>query len=125
MTDIVLYEKAKEAKEKAYAPYSGYKVGAAILTESGQVYTGCNVECASSPCGICAERVALAKAVSEGNRKFSAIAVSGDEERGCTPCGACRQALMEFSPEMKVIYKKDGKTEVKLLTELLPDYFAC
>lgn len=114
MTDIVLYKKAKEAKEKAYAPYSGYKVGAAILTESGQVYTGCNVECASSPCGICAERVALAKAVSEGIRKFSAIAVSGDEERGCTPCGACRQALMEFSPEMKVIYKKDGKTEVKL-----------
>ena len=91
------------AREQAYAPYSRFQVGAALLGRSGTVYTGCNVENASFPAGTCAERCAVGKAVSEGEKEFVAIAVIGDSEEPCAPCGICRQVLVEFNPDMKVI----------------------
>lgn len=122
MTDIVLYNEAKKARDSAYAPYSGYKVGAALLAKSGKIYLGCNVESVSYPCGICAERSVLAQAVAEGERKFIAIAVCGgkDNIENCTPCGMCRQALAEFGVDIKVIFLYEGKLECKGLKELLP-----
>jgi len=87
MDDKDLIAHAKDAREHAYAPYSRFKVGAALQGRSGKVYTGCNVENASYPAGICAERCAVGKAVSEGEREFSAIAVVGDSEGPCAPCG--------------------------------------
>ena len=84
---------AIEASERAYAPYSKFKVGAALLAEDGRVFTGCNVENASYPCGVCAERTAAAKAVSEGERSIQAVAVIGSSPEICTPCGMCRQFL--------------------------------
>ena len=128
MNDIIVDETtkrelvraAKEAAGNAYAPYSGYKVGAALLCDDGSRYTGCNVENASYPCGICAERTAAAKAVSEGNRDFRMIAVVGSSAEKCTPCGVCRQFLYEFAPEMTVLCcdESGGYDEVKL-SELL------
>jgi cytidine deaminase len=111
---------AIEARQKAYAPYSGYAVGAALLTISGEVITGCNVENAAySPC-ICAERTAIVKAVSEGLRDFVAIAVV--TENGGSPCGVCRQVMNEFSPQMLVIIA-DAEGQVyaeEPLDKLLP-----
>jgi cytidine deaminase len=92
---------AAQAAMHAYIPYSHYAVGAALVTASGSVYTGCNVENASFPAGICAERVALVKAISEGVRQFSAIAVV--TRNGGSPCGICRQMLYEFAPDLRVI----------------------
>ena len=85
-----LIEKALEAREKAYAPYSKFKVGAAVLTAGGKIYTGCNVENASYPVGICAERVAMSKAVADGETEFTVIAIVGSGENYCMPCGMCR-----------------------------------
>jgi len=96
-----LIAKAMEAREKAHAPYSNFAVGAALLAKSGRVYTGCNVENASYGLSICAERAAVFKAVSEGEREFEAIAVV--TEKGVTPCGACRQVLIEFGEDIQVI----------------------
>lgn len=96
-----LVQRASEARAWAYAPYSHYRVGAALLAESGRVYTGVNVENAAYPTGICAERVAVYKAVSEGERQFRAIAVV--TANGGAPCGSCRQVLSEFGLEMLVI----------------------
>lgn len=96
-----LVRQAIAAAEQAYIPYSHYPVGAALLAASGTVYTGCNIENASFPAGICAERNALFKAVSEGDRAFTAIAVV--TSNGGTPCGICRQAMYEFAPELRVI----------------------
>lgn len=118
-----LIEQAIAASLQAYAPYSRYLVGAALLAENGQVFTGCNVENAASPAGICAERTAIVKAVSEGVRTFQAIAVvTGD---GGTPCGICRQTLNEFSPDIWVIIARaDGEILYELpLTDLLPRSF--
>jgi cytidine deaminase len=122
MTDQELIAMAAEARRKAYAPYSHYTVGAALLTASGRVYTGVNVENASYGLAICAERTAAVKAVSDGERKFLAIAVV--TENGGTPCGACRQVLNEFGPDMRVlIADAAGKYEAYPLPELLPASF--
>ena len=129
-----LARRAAEAAQKAYAPYSGFFVGAAILGESGRIFTGCNVENASYPAGICAERTAAARAVSEGERVFRAIAIAGgpggEISGACPPCGICRQVLSEFCrpEEMKVLLVgcKDNILSVAeySLAQLLPLYFS-
>ena len=101
MDEQQLIALAAKARQTAYAPYSGFPVGAALLGKSGHVYTGCNVENASYSLTICAERVALFKAVSEGECEFEAIAIV--TANGATPCGACRQVLTEFGPDMRVL----------------------
>ena len=129
MSDIELLELAAKAKEMAYVPYSHFKVGAALLTKKGKVYTGCNVECSSYGISLCAERTALVKAVSEGEREYEAIAVVGgleDTLTYTTPCGACRQFLSDFG-NLKVILgyqeNKEWKTKVFELKDLLPESF--
>ncbi len=123
-----LMEKAKGAMEKACAPYSGFQVGAALKCADGSIYTGCNIENAAYSVTVCAERVALFKAVSEGKRDFTAIAVCGGKggviRDICAPCGVCRQALAEFcSGDMPVyLIKKDG-FETVTLGQLLPRSF--
>lgn len=124
MKQEVLMEMARQARENAYAPYSDFLVGAALLCGDGTVYTGCNVENASYSPTICAERVAFGKAVSEGKRDFAAIAVCGGrrgQETGpCTPCGVCRQVMGEFCKGDFLIHT-EGKTYT--LEELLPAGF--
>jgi cytidine deaminase len=115
-----LVEMAYEAMENAYVPYSNFNVGAALLGKSGKVYTGCNVECASYGGTNCAERTALFKAVSEGEREFTAIAVVSRTRDITPPCGICRQVLAEFGTDMDVIVAKDLDYEVYNLSELLP-----
>ena len=122
MDYVDLITKAMAAREKAHAPYSQFAVGAALLAKSGRVYTGCNVENASYGLSICAERTAVFKAVSEGERDFEAIAVVTD--KGVTPCGACRQVLLEFGEDIQVIAADDaGGYRVFGLQELLPEAF--
>jgi len=122
----MLMDEAKRAMLMAYAPYSGYKVGAALLTESGRVYTGCNVESAAFSPTCCAERTAFYKAISEGERDFSAIAVIGGKNAVVTmpfvPCGVCRQVIREFCDwDFKIhIGTGDGKIITKTLGELFP-----
>ena len=117
-----LIAKAMEAREKAHAPYSNFAVGAALLAKSGRVYTGCNVENASYGLSICAERVAVFKAISEGERDFEALAVV--TEKGVTPCGACRQVLIEFGEDIQVIVANGaGEYRIFGLRELLPEAF--
>lgn len=117
-----LIQQARQAREHAYAPYSKFKVGAALRGRSGKVYTGSNVENASFGLTMCAERVALGHAVSEGEREFEEIAVV--TENGAAPCGACRQVLREFSPRLRVVMADtDGHARAKSLAELLPDDF--
>ena len=115
---------AEEAREKAYAPYSGFSVGAALLCEDGEVFTGCNIENASFTPTCCAERVAIFSAVKEGKRRFSAIAVVGNENP-CYPCGVCRQVLSEFCDgELPVLLKNEEGSPVTLtLNNLLPHRF--
>jgi cytidine deaminase len=118
-----LVAQALAARENAYVPYSNYKVGAALLAKSGQVYTGCNVENAVYPLTICAERVAVAKAVSEGERSFIAIAVV--TENGGSPCGSCRQVLREFGEKIVVLIADlTGKYRETRVADLLPDSFS-
>ncbi|MGI5893220.1 MAG: cytidine deaminase [Candidatus Merdivicinus sp.] len=125
-----LAEAALRAREYAYCPYSRFAVGAALLAEDGQIFTGCNVENVTQGPGSCAERVALYQAVSAGKRKFRAIAVAGGPagempHEFCTPCGVCRQALAEFcGADFPVLLVTDQNTEVHLLGELLPMAFA-
>ncbi len=124
MNDRELLRIAKEASLNAYVPYSGFPVGAALECEDGTVYTGCNVENAAYGDTICAERTALVKAVSEGQRKFVRIAVYGEGKGYCMPCGSCRQVLAEFSPEMEVLCAKAGGSYVSYpLTRLMPYTF--
>ena len=124
MNDRELLRIAKEASLNAYAPYSGFPVGAALECDDGTVYTGCNVENAAYGDTICAERCALVKAVSEGQRKFTRIAVYGEGKNYCMPCGSCRQVLAEFSPEMEVLCAKAGGSYVSYpLTRLMPYTF--
>ena len=125
MTDKELLEQAKAAKEGAYAPYSRFRVGAALLSKDGQVFTGANVENASYGVTCCAERVALFKAVTGGTREFAAIAVTSDSRELTFPCGACRQAFSEFAPDMDVL-SSNNKLEFKKmkLEELLPCAFS-
>ncbi len=118
-----LVQQALQVREKAYTPYSRYNVGAALLTRSGQVYCGANVENAAYPMTICAERSAIVQAVSSGEREFDAIAVV--TENGGSPCGACRQVMAEFAPDMQVfIANGDGQVEIETtVRELLPHHF--
>jgi cytidine deaminase len=116
---VVLAQAARDARERAYAPYSGYKVGAALLGKTGTIYTGCNVENAAYPSTICAERVAVAKAISEGERDFVAIAIA--TSNAGSPCGTCRQVMFEFAPEMAVLLVDDKHIAAEhTLNDLLP-----
>ena len=121
MTEQELTQKAVEMLKRAYVPYSHFPVGAALECEDGAVYTGCNIENSSYSLTLCAERTAAVKAVSEGHTKFRRIVIVGNSEDFCYPCGACRQFLYEFSPDMEVICL-NGKGEAKhfALKELLP-----
>jgi cytidine deaminase len=122
-TDLTLLAFAREAQEKAYAPYSEFLVGAAVFA-GGQIYQGCNVENAAYGSSICAERGAAMKAVMAGHRYFDAIAIVGESDAPTVPCGACRQFLAEFNPEMRVVM--GGATDavmVMTLDELLPEAF--
>ena len=120
MTDERLMELARQARELAYTPYSGYRVGAALLAENGTVYTGCNIENAAYGHAMCAERTALFKAVSEGVRSFTRIAIAGSGSAPF-PCGACRQTLYE--PALDVLVTWDGNVRKTTLAELLPEGF--
>ena len=117
-----LYETAKDAAKNAFAPFSNFHVGAALLASDGRIFTGCNVENSSYGATICAERTALVKAVSEGSRDFIAVAVVSQDGEAW-PCGICRQVLYEFSPEMLVITGNDEHLDVVKLNELLPHGF--
>ncbi len=108
---------------RAYAPYSGYRVGAALLLGDGSVVTACNVENVSYGLTMCAERSAVARAVTEGKRDFEAIAIATDGSAAITPCGACRQVLAEFAREMKVVSEGLRTRRVWSLMELLPEPF--
>ncbi len=122
MNDAELAQLAQEARKNAYAPYSHYGVGAALLTASGQVFTGCNVENAAYPMTICAERTAIVKAISEGERDFVAIAIA--THNGGSPCGACRQVMREFAPNLQVLLVDDaGQVRQFTLAQLLPESF--
>jgi cytidine deaminase len=122
VTDAALIELATQARERAYAPYSKYAVGAALLGASGRVYTGCNVENAVYSLTICAERAALFKAVSEGEHEFDALAVV--TVNGGSPCGSCRQVLAEFEPDLRVLIAQPGKlVAVQTIADLLPRAF--
>jgi len=132
MKEKILIEKAKKARERAYAPYSKFKVGAALLAKSGKVYTGANVENATFGLTVCAERVALFKAITNGEKSFVKIAVVADKDEPITPCGACRQVLSEFASDPKDPASRDlkiicanlkGKTERYSLRKLLPEAF--
>ncbi|MBO8168835.1 MAG: cytidine deaminase [Thermoanaerobacteraceae bacterium] len=124
MTDSQLVQEAMKAKEYAYVPYSHFPVGAALLTRSGRVFTGCNVENASYRLTICAEQTAVSKAVSAGEREFAAIAVVCDTDDYCSPCGACRQLIAEFGLNTRVIMaNKAGDYRVRTIRELLPGSF--
>ncbi|MGD1849450.1 MAG: cytidine deaminase [Cyanophyceae cyanobacterium] len=118
-----LYNAAKQASRNAYSPYSEFKVGAAVLTKSGSVYTGCYDENASYSNTICAERVALVKAISEGDKSIYSIAIY-TEDADLSPCGICRQFIREFGSEIKVIYLSSGEIIAKAISELLPDSFS-
>lgn len=128
MTDLQLMELAVEAREKSYAPYSGFHVGAALLGKSGKVYLGCNVENAGYSPTNCAERTALFKAVSEGELEFTAIAIVGGKGKEiadfCAPCGVCRQALAEFCEgDFRILLGTPKDIQVYTLNELLPFSF--
>ncbi len=119
-----LVEAAKKARLHAYSPYSGVKIGAAVLTSDGTIYTGANIENASYGLSCCAERAAIFKAVSEGERRILAIAVVGKSEDFTKPCGACRQVMVEFNPKMKVLRRGvDGFSEDGTAGALLPAHF--
>ena len=122
MEDRELVQLAQAARENAYAPYSHYDVGAALLTASGQVFTGCNVENAVYPMTLCAERTAMVKAVSEGQREFVAIAIA--TRNSGSPCGACRQVMREFAPHLRILLADDaGHVRQFTLDQLLPESF--
>ena len=122
MNDEELIAMAIEARERAYAPYSGFAVGAALLTRSGQVFTGCNVENAMFGLTVCAERVAVFKAVCAGARDFAAIAVA--TAPGASPCGSCRQVLREFGRDLRILVADTaGNSREFTLQQLLPNAF--
>ncbi len=129
MTDLELMQLAEQARERAYAPYSGFRVGAALLSASGRTYLGCNIENAAYTPTNCAERTALFKAVSEGDRAFLAIAIVGGQGDSvsalCAPCGVCRQVMAEFcSPDFRVLLGNSEQIHATTLGELLPLSFS-
>jgi len=125
MDTKALIEQARVGRENASAPFSKYKVGAALLTADGKVYRGCNVENCTYALTVCAERVALLSAIAAGDRKFTAIAVVTQSEVPASPCGPCRQLLWEYCGDIDVtIANLDGKSETMKLSELLPRPFS-
>lgn len=125
MTNNELLSIADKAMENAYAPYSDFKVGAALLCKDGTVFTGCNIENATYGATNCAERTAIFKAVSEGQRDFEAIAIVSSGGGETFPCGICRQVMAEFAPELKIILRDEKNTEhIYTLMELLPKSFS-
>ena len=124
MTQRELVQKALDMRRYSYAPYSGFRVGAALECADGTVFGGCNVENAAYGSSLCAERTALVKAVSEGRRRFVRLAVAGDSADYCWPCGACRQMLREFGTDLEVLAaNREGAYVAISLEELLPHSF--
>ena len=125
MTDQELVQAALDMRRYSYVPYSRFPVGAALLCDDRRVFTGCNVENAAYGSTICAERTALLKAISEGHRTdWQAIAIAGNGRDFCWPCGACRQMLYEFAPELRVLAARpDGSYQEAVLSQLLPRAF--
>lgn len=128
MTDKELLEQALEARKSSYSPYSGFQVGAALMTKSGKVYFGANIENAAYTPTICAERVAFFKAVNEGEREFSKIAIIGGKKDGeavfCAPCGVCRQVMAEFcGKDFQIVLGTPDNVKVYCFSELLPESF--
>ncbi len=125
MNENELLALAREAQQKAYAPYSGIQIGAVLVAADGRVFTGCNIENASYGATVCAERVALFKAVSEGVTAFRELAVAGSTAKPPFPCGLCRQALWEFAPELTVYAQGEtGEVMAATLADLLPSAFS-
>lgn len=123
MDDDWLLQLARAGMEQAYAPYSGYRVGAALLTADGSVVTGCNVENVSYGLTVCAERVAVTRAVAEGKRSFRSLAIVTEGAGAVAPCGACRQVLAEFEPDLSVVSEGSAERRAWSLSELLPEPF--
>ena len=123
MEDKDLIAAAKKYRENAYAPYSKFKVGAAVLTKKGNVYGGCNIENSSFPVTNCAERTAIFKAVSEGEQEFAAIALIADTPGPCSPCGACRQVMVEFKIPRIIMANMKGDVKAVTLEEIMPYAF--
>lgn len=121
--DKELIAVAKKYREFSYSPYSKFKVGAAVLTKAGSVYGGCNIENSSYPVTNCAERTAIFKAVSEGEREIVALALIADTDGPCSPCGACRQVIAEFGIPRIIMSNLKGDVKVVTLEELLPFAF--
>jgi len=120
-TRAALLAAANDARSRAYAPYSAFAVGSAVLTVDGSVYSGCNVESAAYPLACCAERVAIYKAVSEGHRAIQCVVVVTDTSPPAAPCGGCRQVILEFGPDAEVICTNPaGDTRETSMTQLLP-----
>ncbi len=122
--DLALLAFAREAQDRSYSPYSGFRVGAAVIADDGEIFQGTNIENASYGVTLCAERAAVAACVMSGRKEIAAVAVVGDSEAPTTPCGACRQFLAEFDPQMRVVM--GGRTDavmVMRLDELLPEAF--
>ncbi len=119
-----LIKAAIKAKDSSYSPYSNFRVGAALLSKSGKIFPGANIENASYSLCICAERVAFVKALTEGNKEFVKIAISTDEEDFAFPCGSCRQFMAEFSPDLEILLIVNEKTTKSFkLSELFPNSF--
>ena len=124
MDDKALIELAKQARAHAYAPYSGFAVGAAALSADGRVFLGCNIENASYGLTNCAERTAIFSAVAAGAKELAALAVVADGEQPCSPCGACRQVIAEFSIKRIILANLAGKSRIVTAEELLPYAFS-
>lgn len=120
----LLLETAKQAAMNAYAPYSGYKVGAALLTDKGTIFTGCNVENSSYSLTNCAERTAIFKMVSEGENKIKMMAIFVDADKLFPPCGACRQVIHEFGDEIEIVYASRIDYKLTSIKKLLPESFS-
>ena len=121
----ILIESARKSRKRAYAPYSKFKVGAAVLTAKGRIYSACNVENASYGLTICAERAAIFKAVSEGETEIQAVAVVADGQDAASPCGACRQVIFEFGDKATVVMSNlKGQIVIQEISYLLPRGFS-